>query len=180
MSLQFSAAFPALRERLTRRIRQLIRRRALPLAASDGSALQIVFAMDIQPLIKPRRAPVRKIKPEGIRIFLAEKMRILAAIDFHFSGQRLRFTSLHGEDHLGPLLRAINALERRYRKTLGTQQLVLLQFPPALHPLLAVRQGRQLEFFRFPRGKTHHVPAEAVENEILSWYKTRNKKQKPL
>jgi hypothetical protein len=173
MAIRSARTFAALKGRLVRQTRSLLAKQVLDLPTVDGARLHILFAMDIQGVPQRSIATLPLGKPEGIRLFLGEKTAIVLALDFFYSGKRLRFVAAHTAGALIPLVEAINALERRFRKEEADQHIVLLYFVAAPHPYLLVQNGRQRDCFEFPEGKLVKCTPEVLEKKVQRWIGTR-------
>jgi hypothetical protein len=114
----------------------------------DGEAkAEIVFPMYIQLVPKQQLRKFSFGKPEGLRVFIQEKKKIIAAIDFSITGKVLKLMQVHQGPALKMLVKMINSLEKKYSRTRGIHHVELISFLFTRGLYVLVRSGKNRQFF---------------------------------
>ena len=114
----------------------------------DGEAeAEIAFPMFIQLVPKNQIRKFSFGKPEGLRVFVQEKRRIIAAMDFSLQTKVLKLVQIHQGPALKTLIKMINALEKKYEKRKSVYHVELISFLFTRGLYVLVRSGKTIQFY---------------------------------
>jgi competence protein ComGF len=163
-SLQLS---PSLKKRIQLRINKLSKNPGLIYSENKTAKPTFVFCASIQFVRQQLKALDSFGKPEGIRVLVESDKKIIAAVDFLFSGERLKLLQIYQGTALLELIAVINKLERKYSKKKESYHLELISFLPSPGFYLMATSKNSKEFYQTKHNSVLSVSKENLERQLL-------------
>jgi hypothetical protein len=171
-----SDRFAELKPRIMRQVRSLVNGGALRLSADHGASLTLGFAFDVQWVKAGNKTNMRFGEPGGIGVLLLYGQDVVASLDLHFSGERLKFSHAQKGRSLDDLVTALNMVGARYQDDRKSYSIVQLHFPIGRGLYFKVTGGSGSAFFQYAGGQLRSMKAEELKTHFHEIIKNR----KPL
>ncbi|HVV04174.1 MAG TPA: hypothetical protein VHC96_08115 [Puia sp.] len=149
-----------------RKINELLRKNVLHQSPEDHRSYAPGFCMPIQ--LMPKQGTLKLGAPEGIRVFVQQDDKVLAAVDFMYHGPQLKLNTVHQGSGVRSMLVILNKLEKRYMRYPGACRPELIYFLLGNSPYFKVTAGKEIRYFHQPKEKLLAVTAEQLLRNISS------------
>jgi hypothetical protein len=156
------------RTRIEKRIESL--RKAGVLSGVDDriSECSPHFQMAIQFVSKEQVSNFSFNKPEGIRVFVQSGKKIVAAVDFLFSGNQLRLLHVCQGPPLQLLILTLNRLEKKYAMTSGHFHAEVISFLFTPGVCIMTKSGSRRHFYYATVKKLIPLSPEDMTTQLQS------------
>jgi hypothetical protein len=166
MPIISSDRFAELKPRIMRHIRNLVNSGALKLSADHGALLTLGFAFDVQWVRAENNNDMRFGEPGGIGVLLLYEQDVIASMDLHFRGERLKFSLAQKGRSLDDLVTALNLLGSGYQNDRERYHIVQLHFPIGRGLYFKVTGGGGSVLFQYSGGQLRGMEAEELKTHF--------------